>query len=489
MVIFPKTLARGLVLNLGYDAVDIAIFDKDTEIKPGDLVYGSGRQMDIRVGDFLLGHVLDGIGNPIDFDLNLSIESPNQPKTVYVERKAPGVITRAPINQPLLTGYKVIDSLFPIGRGQRELIIGDKQTGKTTIALDTILNQANHNTEEEINVYCVYVAIGQKRSSILEVKNTLLKNNALYFSIIVAATASENAAMQYIAPYVGTAIAEFYRDLGKHALIVYDDLSKHAAAYRQLSLLLQRPAGREAYPGDIFYAHSRLLERSCNLNDNFGGGSLTALPIIETLAGDVSGYIPTNVISITDGQIFLKKDLFFRGMRPAVDVGNSVSRIGSKAQPYVLKQITSEIRLELAQYRDLVMFAKLSDGDVDEVTASILKRGAILTEIMKQGPNQPLPLHKIFFIIRAATAGIIYNFLSYTTSVELLVQSIEKALFEFLDSAEVLETFQPSFDYMEYIDGEDYSDSIEVLDSALEYFNMEFHANILPKVLAEEKTV
>lgn len=412
MISFVRTKITGLVLNLQKDKVGCIIFAEDYKIKQGDIASRENKLLDIKVSDALIGRVIDAIGNPIDG--NGVIAHPKDAQTMRVERKAPGVITRYSVKEPLLTGYKIIDALVPIGRGQRELIIGDRQTGKTTLAIDTIINQRNSNILNK--VFCIYVGIGQKRSSILHIHNILIENNAMDFSTIVTATASESAALQYIAPYTGCAIGEYFRDSGRHALIVYDDLTKHAVAYRQLSLLLRRPPGREAYPGDVFYLHSRLLERAAKLNEDHGFGSLTALPIIETQAGDLAGYIPTNVISITDGQIFLDKKLFFKGIRPAVNVGNSVSRVGASAQPFVLKEVSKTLKLDLAQYREYSIFSQF-DSDIDETTKNILFRGGLLTEVLKQGPHQPLPL---FFEILMVYSAV-FNFID-----DIPLKDIEK---------------------------------------------------------------
>jgi F-type H+-transporting ATPase subunit alpha len=377
---------RGIALNLEADNVGIVLISDGAEIEEGDVVRRTGRILDTPAGPGLLGRVVNALGEPIDGKGPLSnVES------VQLERRAPGIIERKSVCEPMQTGLKVIDSLIPIGRGQRELIIGDRQTGKTAIALDTILNQKkSHDANDSANkIYCVYVAIGQKQSSIARLVKTLEDNGALDYSIIVAATASDSAVLQYLAPYTGCAMGEHFRDRGMHALVVYDDLSKHAVAYRQMSLLLRRPPGREAYPGDVFYLHSRLLERAAKLSDAMGGGSLTALPIIETQAGDVSAYIPTNVISITDGQIFLETDLFFQGIRPAVNIGISVSRVGSSAQKKSMKRVSGRIKLDLAQYREMAVFSKFS-SDLDVHTLKFLKRGERLIEILKQPQYQPI---------------------------------------------------------------------------------------------------
>eukprot|EP00999_Lentomonas_sp_LEN2_P001532 NODE_258_length_1794_cov_101.954409_g231_i0.p1 GENE.NODE_258_length_1794_cov_101.954409_g231_i0~~NODE_258_length_1794_cov_101.954409_g231_i0.p1 ORF type:complete len:582 (-),score=177.47 NODE_258_length_1794_cov_101.954409_g231_i0:49-1710(-) len=380
---------RGMALNLEADNVGIVIFGSDTLIKEGDIVKRTGAIVDVPTGPALLGRVVDPLGNPIDGKGPLVGET----KRSRVQMKAPGIIPRKSVHEPMESGLKAVDSMVPIGRGQRELIIGDRQTGKTAVALDTILNQrkAHENNVENKKLYCVYVAIGQKRSTVAQFVKTLQEYGALDYTIVVAATASEAAPLQFLAPYSGAAMGEYFRDSGKHSLCIYDDLSKQAVAYRQMSLLLRRPPGREAYPGDVFYLHSRLLERAAKLNDDYGGGSMTALPVIETQAGDVSAYIPTNVISITDGQIFLEADLFFKGFRPAINVGLSVSRVGSAAQSKAMKQITSSLKLELAQFREVEAFAQFG-SDLDASTRHQLNRGQRLTEILlKQTQYSPLP--------------------------------------------------------------------------------------------------
>ncbi|MGB0576062.1 MAG: F0F1 ATP synthase subunit alpha [Alphaproteobacteria bacterium] len=393
----------GMALNLETDNVGAVIFGDDRTIKEGDTVKRTGSIVDVPVGPALLGRVIDGLGNPIDG--KGPIESTERAR---VDVKAPGIIPRKSVTEPMQTGLKAIDSLIPVGRGQRELIIGDRQTGKTAVAVDAILNQkgANAGDDESKKLYCVYVAIGQKRSTVAQIVKTLEENGAMEYTIVVAATASDPAPMQYLAPYTGCAMGEWFRDNGKHALIVYDDLSKQAVAYRQMSLLLRRPPGREAYPGDVFYLHSRLLERAAKLNDDLGGGSLTALPIIETQAGDVSAYIPTNVISITDGQIFLETDLFYSGIRPAVNVGLSVSRVGSAAQIKAMKQVAGSIKLELAQYREMAAFAQFA-SDLDAATQRLLARGERLTELLKQPQYQPLPVEEQVVAIYAGVNGFI----------------------------------------------------------------------------------
>ena len=392
---------KGMALNLETDNVGVVIFGDDSHIKEGDIVKRTGEIVDVPVGKELLGRVVDGLGNPIDGKGPI-----NSKEKKRVEVKAPGIIPRKSVNEPMQTGLKAIDSLIPIGRGQRELIIGDRQTGKTAIAIDTIINQKeiNKSNDESKKLYCVYVAIGQKRSTVAQIVKTLEEAGAMEYSIVVAATASDPAPLQFLAPYTGCAMGEFFRDNGMHGLIVYDDLSKQAVAYRQMSLLLRRPPGREAFPGDVFYLHSRLLERAAKLNDENGGGSLTALPIIETQASDVSAYIPTNVISITDGQIFLETELFFQGVRPAVNVGISVSRVGSAAQIKAMKQVAGTIKLELAQYREMAAFAQFG-SDLDASTQQLLKRGSKLTELLKQGQYSPLKVEEQVVTIFAGVKG------------------------------------------------------------------------------------
>ena len=385
MVEFPGNI-KGMVLNLEKDNVGVSIFGDDKNIKEGDIVKRTGEIVDVPVGKELLGRVVDGLGNPIDG--KGAIKSDERRR---IELKAPGIIPRQSVNEPMQTGIKALDALVPIGRGQRELIIGDRQTGKTAVAVDTILNQKNVNQSknEKDKLYCVYVAIGQKQSTVAQIVKTLEDNGALEYTIVVSATASEPAPLQFLSAYTGCTMAEFFRDNGMHALIVYDDLSKQAVAYRQMSLLLRRPPGREAYPGDVFYIHSRLLERAAKMSDAHGGGSLTALPIIETQAGELSAYIPTNVISITDGQIFLETSLFFAGIRPAINVGLSVSRVGSAAQTKAMKKIAGSVKLELAQYREMAAFAQFA-SDLDASTRQLLDRGSRLTELLKQGQYSPL---------------------------------------------------------------------------------------------------
>ncbi|PEQ13332.1 F0F1 ATP synthase subunit alpha [Novosphingobium sp. PC22D] len=392
---------QGMALNLEADNVGVVIFGSDENIKEGDSVKRSGTIVDVPVGKGLLGRVVDALGNPIDGKGPIVAE-----KRARVESKAPGIIPRKSVHEPVQTGLKAIDALVPVGRGQRELIIGDRQTGKTAVAIDTFINQkeANAGDDESKKLYCIYVAVGQKRSTVAQIVRQLEENGAMEYSIVVAATASEPAPLQYLAPYTGAAMGEFFRDNGMHAVIVYDDLSKQAVAYRQMSLLLRRPPGREAYPGDVFYLHSRLLERAAKLNDENGAGSLTALPIIETQAGDVSAYIPTNVISITDGQIFLETGLFFQGIRPAINVGLSVSRVGGSAQTKAMKKVAGSIKLELAQYREMAAFAQFG-SDLDASTQKLLNRGARLTELLKQPQFSPLPFEEQTVSIFAGTNG------------------------------------------------------------------------------------
>jgi F-type H+-transporting ATPase subunit alpha len=402
MVEFPGGI-RGMALNLEVDNVGIVIFGSDQDIKEGDTVKRTKSIVDVPAGDALLGRVVDGLGNPIDGKGPIKATERR-----VADVKAPGIIPRKSVHEPMATGLKAVDAMIPIGRGQRELIIGDRQTGKTAVALDTILNQKSYNeaagSDESKKLYCIYVAIGQKRSTVAQLVKKLDESGASAYTIVVAATASDPAPMQFLAPYAATAMAEFFRDNGRHALIIYDDLSKQAVAYRQMSLLLRRPPGREAYPGDVFYLHSRLLERSAKLNADFGSGSLTALPIIETQAGDVSAYIPTNVISITDGQIFLETELFYQGVRPAVNTGLSVSRVGSSAQTNAMKSVAGKVKLELAQYREMAAFAQFG-SDLDASTQALLNRGARLTELMKQAQYSPLTNAEIVCVIFAGTNG------------------------------------------------------------------------------------
>jgi F-type H+/Na+-transporting ATPase subunit alpha len=402
MVEFPGGI-RGMALNLEVDNVGIVIFGSDQDIKEGDTVKRTKAIVDVPAGEALLGRVVDALGNPIDGKGPIKASERR-----VADVKAPGIIPRKSVHEPMATGLKAVDAMIPVGRGQRELIIGDRQTGKTAVALDTILNQKSYNeaagSDESKKLYCVYVAVGQKRSTVAQLVKKLEETGAMAYSIVVAATASDPAPMQFLAPYSATAMAEFFRDNGRHALIIYDDLSKQAVAYRQMSLLLRRPPGREAYPGDVFYLHSRLLERSAKLNEDFKAGSLTALPIIETQAGDVSAYIPTNVISITDGQIFLETELFYQGIRPAVNTGLSVSRVGSSAQTSAMKSVAGKVKLELAQYREMAAFAQFG-SDLDASTQQLLNRGARLTELMKQNQYSPMTNAEIVCVIYAGTNG------------------------------------------------------------------------------------
>jgi F-type H+/Na+-transporting ATPase subunit alpha len=401
LVEFPGAGIKGMALNLETDNVGVVIFGDDRAIREGDTVQRGREIVDVPVGKGLLGRVVDALGNPIDGKGPLTDVTRTR-----VEVKAPGIIPRKSVHEPMQTGIKAIDALIPIGRGQRELIIGDRQTGKTAVIVDTIINQkgAHAGTDEKQKLYCIYVAIGQKRSTVAQLVKQLEESGALEYSIIVAATASDPAPMQFLAPYSGCAMGEFFRDNGMHAVIFYDDLSKQAVAYRQMSLLLRRPPGREAYPGDVFYLHSRLLERAAKMNDDFKAGSLTALPVIETQAGDVSAYIPTNVISITDGQIFLETELFYKGIRPAVNVGISVSRVGSAAQIKAMKQVAGKIKLELAQYREMAAFAQFA-SDLDASTQALLARGARLTELLKQPQFKPVPVEEQVVSLFAGTRG------------------------------------------------------------------------------------
>jgi len=421
---FPAGV-RGMVLNLEEDNVGIALLGEDQLIKEGDVARRTGRIVEVPCGDPMIGRVVNSLGQPIDG------RGPIETKDFRrIEIKAPGIVMRQPVKEPLQTGLKAIDSMIPIGRGQRELIIGDRQTGKTAVALDTIINQKG------AGVVCVYVAIGQKQSTVAQVVEKLRQYGAMDYTIVISATASESAPLNFIAPYSGCTIGEFYRDSGRHALCIYDDLSKHAVAYRQLSLLLRRPPGREAYPGDVFYLHSRLLERAAKLADDQGGGSLTALPIIETQAGDVSAYIPTNVISITDGQIYLEADLFYAGVRPAVNVGLSVSRVGGNAQIKAMKQVAGRLRLELAQYREMAAFAQFG-SDLDKATQMQLARGARLVEILKQNQYEPQPVERQVVTVFAATNGFCdrYEVLSlarYETELSAFMQDRHGALLDAL---------------------------------------------------------
>jgi len=402
MVEFSSGL-KGMALNLEPDNVGVVVFGNDKLIKEGDIVKRTGAIVDVPVGSELLGRVVDALGNPIDGAGPLGAKTRQR-----VGIKAPGIIPRQSVKEPMQTGIKAVDSLVPIGRGQRELIIGDRQTGKTAVAIDAIINQKRFNDagDEKKKLFCIYVAIGQKRSTVAQIVKRLTQADAMKYSIVVSATASDAAPLQYLAPYSGCAMGEFFRDNGMHALIIFDDLSKQAVAYRQMSLLLRRPPGREAYPGDVFYLHSRLLERAAKMNDNQGGGSLTALPIIETQAGDVSAYIPTNVISITDGQIFLETELFYKGIRPAINVGLSVSRVGSAAQSKSMKQVAGSMKLELAQYREVAAFAQFG-SDLDAATQQLLNRGVRLTELLKQGQYVPMAIEDQVAIIYCGVRGFL----------------------------------------------------------------------------------
>ncbi|CAA6606341.1 F1 sector of membrane-bound ATP synthase, alpha subunit [Rhodospirillaceae bacterium LM-1] len=400
MIEFPGSI-MGMALNLEIDNVGAVIFGDDRTIKEGDTVKRTGAIVEVPVGKGLLGRVVDALGNPIDGKGPIKADSRQR-----VDVKAPGIIPRRSVHEPMQSGIKAVDALIPVGRGQRELVIGDRQTGKTAVLLDTIINQKNVNagTDEKQKLYCIYVAIGQKRSTVAQIVKTLTDHGAMDYTIVVAATASEPAPLQYLAPYTGCTMGEFFRDNGMHALIIYDDLSKQAVAYRQMSLLLRRPPGREAYPGDVFYLHSRLLERAAKMSESHGSGSLTALPVIETQANDVSAYIPTNVISITDGQIFLETELFYKGIRPALNVGLSVSRVGSAAQIKAMKQVAGSIKLELAQYREMASFAQFA-SDLDPATQKLLNRGARLTELLKQAQYSPMPVEEQVVSIYAGVKG------------------------------------------------------------------------------------
>jgi F-type H+-transporting ATPase subunit alpha len=455
LVEFIDCKLTGMVLNLEKNSIGVVLFGDDLNIREGDKVKSTGELISIDVGEGMLGRVVDSLGLPID---GKGAFNPVLHDKLRIERKAPGIITRKSVHEPLETGIKAIDCLLPIGRGQRELIIGDRQTGKSTIAIDTILNQKENN-QNQIDMHCIYVGIGQKRSTILKLVDILEKNNALRYSIIVTASASEAAPLQFLAPYTGCTIGEFFRDNGKHALIIYDDLNKHAVAYRQMSLLLRRPPGREAFPGDIFYIHSRLLERAAKLDSNYGSGSLTALPVVETQAGDVSGYIPTNIISITDGQIFLEKELFFKGIRPAINVGLSVSRVGSAAQIPVMKKISGSLKLELAQYREIAIFSQF-DTDLDESTKLLLKRGGLLTELLKQPQNAPLNIIKEIVIIFAGVRGFIDHL--HISDVTLY----ETKLLNFIESSELFEPYINSLPGLKTFDVEN-----NLLINILDYFN------------------
>jgi F-type H+-transporting ATPase subunit alpha len=424
---------KGMALNLESDNVGVVIFGNDSSIKEGDVVKRTGAIVDVPTGKKLLGRVVDALGNPIDGKKELDKKLDRR----RVEVKAPGIISRQSVNQPMQTGLKALDTLIPIGRGQRELIIGDRQTGKTAIAIDTIINQKeiNKSGEEKNKLYCIYVAIGQKQSTVAQIVKTLEDAGAMEYTTIVSATASDPAPLQFLAPYTGCTIGEYFRDKGMHALIIYDDLSKHAVAYRQMSLLLRRPPGREAYPGDVFYLHSRLLERAAKLNNDNGGGSLTALPIIETQAGDVAAYIPTNVISITDGQIFLETELFNQGIRPAVNVGLSVSRVGSAAQTKAMKKVAGSIKLELAQYREMAAFAQFG-SDLDITTQKLLNRGSKLTELLKQDQYSPMTVAQQVIAVFSGVKG-------FLDKVELnKIKNLEKQIYEKVKSSnpEIIES-------------------------------------------------
>ncbi|WP_101065717.1 F0F1 ATP synthase subunit alpha [Roseovarius salinarum] len=460
LVEFPGGI-MGMALNLEADNVGIVIFGSDRNIKEGDTVKRTNSIVDVPVGDELLGRVVDALGNPIDGKGPIKTE-----KRGVADVKAPGIIPRKSVHEPMATGLKSVDAMIPIGRGQRELIIGDRQTGKTAVAMDTILNQKVYNEEagddESKKLYCVYIAVGQKRSTVAQLVKKLEETGAIDYSIVVAATASDPAPMQYLAPYSATAMAEFYRDNGRHSLCVYDDLSKQAVAYRQMSLLLRRPPGREAFPGDVFYLHSRLLERSAKMSDDHGAGSLTALPIIETQAGDISAFIPTNVISITDGQIFLETELFYQGIRPAVNTGLSVSRVGSSAQTAAMKSVAGQVKLELAQYREMAAFAQFG-SDLDAATQKLLNRGERLMELMKQPQYSPLTNAEIVCVIYAGTNGYLDNI---ETS---QVGRFEQGLLQHLRSKHA--------DMLDWITKEDpkiKGDAEERLKSAIEEFSTDF---------------
>jgi len=459
MVEFPGGI-QGMALNLESDNVGVVIFGSDQDIKEGDTVKRTNAIVDVPVGDELLGRVVDGLGNPLDGKGPIKTK-----KRAIADAKAPGIIPRKSVHEPMATGLKSVDAMIPVGRGQRELIIGDRQTGKTAIALDTILNQKSYNdaaNDENGKLYCVYVAIGQKRSTVAQLVKKLEEAGAMEYSIVVAATASDPAPLQFLAPYAATTMAEHFRDNGRHALIIYDDLSKQAVAYRQMSLLLRRPPGREAYPGDVFYLHSRLLERSSKLNEDNGSGSLTALPVIETQGGDVSAFIPTNVISITDGQIFLETELFYQGIRPAVNTGLSVSRVGSSAQTKAMSSVAGPVKLSLAQYREMAAFAQFG-SDLDAATQRLLARGARLTELMKQKQYSPLTNAEIVVVIFAGTNG-------YLDSVDVSrVGEWEAALLKHMHSnhADVL-------DWITNDDPKIKGDAADKLKAALDPFAADF---------------
>ena len=457
MVEFPGGI-KGMALNLEADNVGVVIFGSDSTIKEGDTVKRTGTIVDVPVGKGLLGRVVDALGNPIDGKGPIEFTERRR-----VETKAPGIIPRKSVSEPMQTGLKALDALVPVGRGQRELIIGDRQTGKSAVALDTFINQkaSNAGADDSKKLFCIYVAVGQKRSTVAQIVRALEENGAMEYSIVVAATASEPAPLQFLAPYAGVTMGEYFRDNGMHAVIVYDDLSKQAVAYRQMSLLLRRPPGREAYPGDVFYLHSRLLERAAKMNDQLGGGSLTALPIIETQAGDVSAYIPTNVISITDGQIFLETDLFYQGIRPAINVGLSVSRVGSAAQTKAMKKVAGSIKLELAQYREMAAFAQFG-SDLDASTQKLLNRGARLTELLKQRQYNPMPFEDQVVSIFAGTQGYLDSV--PTRDVTRYEQSMLAAMKS--DHADVLTAIRDSKDLSDDTRGK--------LKSALDAFGKTF---------------
>ena len=449
---------QGMALNLEADNVGVVIFGSDAEIKEGDVVKRTGTIVDVPIGKELLGRVVDGLGNPIDGKGPIKTTQRSR-----VEVKAPGIIPRKSVHEPVQTGLKALDALVPVGRGQRELIIGDRQTGKTAVAIDTFINQKTVNAGDDENkkLYCIYVAVGQKRSTVAQIVKSLEENGAMEYSIVVAATASEPAPLQYLAPYTGVTMGEYFRDNGMHACIVYDDLSKQAVAYRQMSLLLRRPPGREAYPGDVFYLHSRLLERAAKMNEANGSGSLTALPIIETQAGDVSAYIPTNVISITDGQIFLETDLFNQGIRPAINVGLSVSRVGSAAQTKAMKKVSGSIKLDLAQYREMAAFAQFG-SDLDASTQKLLARGERLTQLLKQAQFSPLPFEEQTASIYAGTNGHL------DTVAVVDVVRYEEAMLAHMRSehADILKTIRESGDLAD--------DTKAALEAALAAFGKTF---------------
>lgn len=456
MVEFQPSGLKGMALNLEKDSVGIVIFGDTSLVKEGDTVVGTGSIMDIGVGDALLGRVIDALGNPID-----GLGPIKATKRSRIDVKAPGILARKSVHEPMESGIKVVDSLVPVGRGQRELIIGDRQTGKTAIAVDTIIHQKNFQDDEDRRLVCIYVAIGQKKSTVVQLVNTLKAAESMKYSIVLAATAADSAALQFLAPYSGCAVGEYFRDNGQHALIIYDDLSKQAVAYRQISLLLRRPPGREAYPGDVFYLHSRLLERAAKLSAAYGKGSLTALPVIETQAGDVSAYIPTNVISITDGQIFLETELFYKGIRPAISAGLSVSRVGAAAQVKVMRKVVRSLKLELAQFREIAGFAQFG-SDLDEATQYLLKRGTLLTELLKQPQYNPLSIEKQVISIFAGING-------YLDNVPLnKIADFESQLFKFIDSSAL---FQPIFKSVRDITNDEEIDNvINVFHFVLQYF-------------------